>query len=96
MLGTVLETNLFIHLSLLSTTKLKTTNSCGGTCKDIASRSLIFAGAASISAFLPNLDTTGHECNVAENINNFHEFHGYNNSITNSNEFYGYNSEEWS
>ena len=49
----------------------------------------------SISAFLPNLDTTGHERNVAENINNFHEFHGYNNSITNSNEFYGYNSEEW-
>ena len=46
MLGTVLETNLFIHLSLLCTTKLKTKNSCGGTCKDIASRSLIFAGAA--------------------------------------------------
>ena len=46
MLGTVLETNLFIHLSLLSTTKLKKKNSRRGTCKDIASRSLIFAGAA--------------------------------------------------
>lgn len=45
MLGTVLETNLFIYLSLLSTTKLKTKNSLRWNLYCIASRSLIFAGA---------------------------------------------------